>query len=162
MFLSTVLSLDSLRPLPLRYSELSFSFLLLIVPVDLGVRDRTNVIYLSYFLPACQLLSAYGRPPFATRSPSFKVFLYVYIHHCPLVFPTFPLAYVPSFSRSFQQASLFFFFIVGTSLAPSLYPSLSLSLFAFSHTHPSFPLSLSLARFLAIFAYVCANPCVRG
>lgn len=120
------LSFDSLLPLSLVIWNFS-SFSRLLIPTKGkslgGVRDRTNAIYLSYFLfnvPAT--LRTFG-PTLATRSLRFKKFSY--IRHCSLVFPFAPSSKLLYFSsllleyHSFLSSRffvLFFFYFFFTFL----------------------------------------------
>lgn len=123
----------------------------------------------------------HGRPPFATRSPlRFKVSLYVYTSRCPLIFRPLPLfaracvSFLSFFLACFSifllhcrrrtlPAFLLLFFVHRSplssvrSLLSQFSFSLFLSIYLFrSSLTSSCALSLSLSRFLAVFAYVCA------
>lgn len=122
----------------------------------------------------------HGRPPFATRSPlRFKVSLYVYTSRCPLTFrplPLFARACVSFLSFFLACFSIFLLhcrrgtlpaFLLLFSFIVHLHPpcalsfpnSLSLSFYRSIYFVLVLPLrtcSLSLPRFLAVFAYVCA------
>lgn len=106
------------------YSAVSFSFPLSYRPGgSSSTRDRTNAIYLSYFLSsvlAILRMVDHPSPPIRLASK----FSYTYIHHTVHLSSTCPLTYVSSFSRSFSRVCLFLAF----SYTPFFFLSLSLLL----------------------------------
>lgn len=136
------------------------------VPTDLRVRDRTNAIYLSYFL------SVYGGPPFATRSsPRFKVSLCVYTPHTVHLSCAFLLSRVHVCTLSLAPSNMFLYF--SPSLSERCSPSFSLSYLKRSGILTPLPLSFSLlippprafssslAFSQSLRTYACQSVCAR-
>lgn len=129
-----------------------------IVPADLRVRDRTNAIYLSYFLSSVPATLPYGRPPFASLQSFSYMYTYTTLSTCltPSLSPIYSLSLAP-FSKFYHFSSSL---LEHLSL---LLPRLSSRFFAhLLLPPPSLPLAFSQSLRTCANIHVCAAEPRRG